>query len=62
MKRALSSVVLALFFVSLLAGCTGMGGPSTEDKVKEAEEARETAKQQAEFAKSLPPIDPNQHQ
>jgi hypothetical protein len=45
----ISALLIALF------GCAGPG-PSPEQQAREADQAREAERQQAEFRKSLPPV------
>lgn len=47
-------VLAASLSTSLLSGC--QNGPSPEEQTRQQEEAKQTAKQQADFNKSLPPV------
>jgi uncharacterized lipoprotein len=54
MKRLPFGVLLTSAFFLLLVGCSS--GPSPEQQARDADEQRESARQQAEFRKSLPPV------
>jgi hypothetical protein len=47
-------IVLASIGASLLSGCKS--GPSPEARVRELDEDTQTEKKQADFRKSLPPV------
>ncbi len=54
MKRLPFGVLLMSAFFLFLVGCSS--GPSPEQQAREADEQRESGRQQAEFRKSLPPV------
>jgi hypothetical protein len=47
-------MLISTFLIALL-GCAG-SGPSPEQQAREADQQREAERQQAEFRKSLPPV------
>ncbi len=54
MKQLRFFVLLASVFFLFLVGCSS--GPSPEQQAREADEQRESQRQQAEFRKGLPPV------
>lgn len=55
MKKLLTkSILISVSLIGLL-GCAG-GGPSPEQKTRDAEQQKEAERQQREFRKSLPPV------
>ncbi len=54
MKTLLLFILLASFSVSVLSGCKN--GPSPEQQVRDLDAEKAAEKQQADFAKSLPPV------
>jgi uncharacterized lipoprotein len=54
MKRLPFLVILGSAFVLFLLGCRS--GPSPEQQAREADQERESQRQQAEFRKGLPPV------
>jgi uncharacterized lipoprotein len=54
MKQTSVLALLASVFVLLLPGCSS--GPSPEQQARDADEQRQSQRQQAEFRKGLPPV------
>jgi uncharacterized lipoprotein len=54
MKQLSLLILLASAFVFFLPGCSS--GPSPEQQAREADQQRESERQQAEFRKGLPPV------
>jgi hypothetical protein len=55
MKKLLTrSILISILFIALL-GCAGPG-PSPEQQTREADQQKQTEREQAEFRKSLPPV------
>lgn len=54
MKQLSFFVLVALALLLSLAGCSS--GPSPEQQAREADQQRDSERQQAEFRKGLPPV------
>ena len=55
MKRLITTSFLISMLLIALLGCAG-SGPSPEQQAREADQAREAERQQADFRKTLPPV------
>jgi hypothetical protein len=55
MKKLLTRSILISTLLIMLLGCASPG-PSPEQQAREADQQRETERQQKEFRKSLPPV------
>ena len=53
--KTLAATLLLIAMLLLLIGCAS-SGPSPEQQTREAEQQRDAERQQAEFRKSLPPV------
>jgi len=54
MKQLSLLILFASALVLFVLGCSS--GPSPEQQAREADEERESSRQQAEFRKGLPPV------
>ena len=54
MKQLSLLILLASTFILCVLGCSS--GPSPEQQAREADQQRESERQQAEFRKGLPPV------
>ena len=54
MKKLLARSILIPILLITLLGCAG--GPSPEQQAREADQQKESERQQKEFRKSLPPV------
>jgi len=55
MKRLATTLLLIPGLIVVFSGC-GSTGPSPEQQTREAQQQRESERQQAEFRKGLPPV------
>jgi predicted small lipoprotein YifL len=55
MKKLATTVLLIAGIIIILSGC-GSPGPSPEQQTRDAEQQKESERQQAEFRKGLPPV------
>jgi predicted small lipoprotein YifL len=55
MKKLATTLLLIPGLIVVLSGC-GSPGPSPEQQTREAQQQRDSERQQAEFRKGLPPV------